>query len=136
MIDLAGASRSATALVRSTAVSKSSLPFIAIKSSWRTQVQGVYDLIYPLLHTDFADRLEVMVSVNMLMIEHCLTNMHFGAYSTPGRPNTLTLMYMPKEAIINKIGRVAMPSEGVPSVQYEAMRVKAMSPCSVIGYGV
>jgi hypothetical protein len=82
-IDMASATQSATALLANSSLAGSA-PGIPSKASWRTQIIGAYDLMFPSMHLDIPTRDEVLVAIQSTISVHHATTPHFGSGSFPG----------------------------------------------------
>lgn len=110
-MDFNGATRAAVKLMTSTEFA-SSAPFITSKVNWQVQINGVYNLLFPYMHTDYAVRLEtvqyVQNRIQEAMMNHNSTNKHNGALSTPGinvpiLPTQIIKTQMEKQFIYKKL---------------------------------
>lgn len=118
MIDIDSATESAKTLMRAGANSITNLPMVSKKGDWKTQITGVYDLIFPDLNKDFPTRMELLQTLTNMLSLHNTSNLHNGYLSSPGTPTPCTVSSIPKEQIIGKI------------------KVRAGSTVNAIGYGV
>jgi hypothetical protein len=54
---------------------------IGMKSVWRNQIIGVYDLLFPHMHVDFPLRTETDLALKLSFIKHHLSSKHKGKKS-------------------------------------------------------
>lgn len=118
MINIDSATQSAKILLTAGATNITNLPMIAQKGNWKTQITGVYDLIFPDLHIDFPTREDMLKTLTDAFNLHNITNMHFGEKSSPGVNTPCYIALKPKEKIVGKV------------------KVRAGSIINGIGYGV
>lgn len=99
--DLAGATFAAGALIGNKNVRQSALPYFTIKSIWRNQIEGAYNLIFPLIHQDFCTKEESNITLKTAFAKHDMSNFHNGEGSTPGNTAVPEMTFIPKESMNN-----------------------------------
>lgn len=118
MIDLSAAKSQSTLLMMGSAITN--LPMIANKSSINTQIEGIYSMIFPLMHRDFPLSIETEQAITLAHKQHNMTNAHNGSGST----NVPSMVQ----------GNIPFISKEI--VSPEKITVKADSKANSIGYGV
>jgi hypothetical protein len=103
------------------------LPTSIAKTRWQNQVIGVYDLIYPFLHTNYPTRGEVWTNMQNSLNGHVNSFAHngIGCSTTPMHGPVPPPSYVPNEAIASTALTEAQP-----------LMVRATSAVNAIGYGV
>jgi hypothetical protein len=139
-LDLYGAGRAASSLLGTDGVNQTCLPMNATKSVWNTQIMGLYSLLYPYIHTDYANRSELDMQFKLAFQTHDSTNMHFGEYSIPGNTTLMPTPLIPREKMFttgmtpSKTTSLEKQTAATMETVNTKILVKADSP--VVSYGV
>lgn len=127
-MDISGATKAATQILTVPDL-VTAAPFVSMKAQWDTQINGSYNLLYPLIHKDFPNRREIMKyisdKITKAFINHNSSHTHNGLYCTsiPDTPDMPTQVdYIKDEKLFNKYG--------------ESISTKIDPKYDVIGYGV
>lgn len=127
MLDLAGAAKAAATLMAGGDQATNAdliavnMPMVSAKSSWKTQIIGVYDLIFPYMHIDYPLRTEVDMAIYSSFQLHHVNHKHNGKKSKHRgyKNDAVPLSFHPREIFIALAGMA-----------------RAGSPVNAIGYGL